>query len=169
MFQFRKAEIDLTPRDLDDLPFQLLHCVLRCHPGPARATPAGRAGDGHLHPQRIRQAHGIAERFLPAVAQVGALEGRRLGHVDAAGVELVEAGDAGGIHPFQVLPDAVKGDLAVHPVPPDVGPGRFGRVLEVFDQFRCAVGRRCREGGKQENEDCWIHNSNVNIFSIFAS
>ena len=121
--QRRQLHIHPAAFDVQRLPFELLHRVLRTHPGTAGAAPAGRAGHGHLHPQRVRQGNGKAEGFFPVVGEVRALEGCRLGHVDAAGVELVEAGYAHGIHPFEVFAYAVKRHFTVHPVPPDIGSG----------------------------------------------
>ena len=156
VLQFGKPDLDRPARDLDRLPFQFFHRIFGAHPGPARAAPAGCACHGHLHPQRIRQAHGIAERLLPVLGEIGALEGRRLGHVDAAGVELVEARDAHGVHPFQVLPDAVEAHFAVHPVPPDIGSGGPGRFPKGLDQAGCAIRRRLggafRRGRRQQGE-----------------
>ena len=142
----------LTTLHFQSLPFQLLHRILRTHPGAACAAPAGSRCDCHLQPQRISLLHRITECLLPGFGEIRALERRRLGHIHSPGIELVETGDAHGIHPFKVFLDAVKAHLAIHPVPPNVGPGGFGRILELLNQFVIAI-RRSRQHGQKHGKD----------------
>ncbi len=114
----------------DAAPHHLLLGVVLAYPGASGKAPAGGAGDSHLEVQRVGEVHGIAQGVLPTFAHKRQL----LLHDDVGGVAAVEeeeAGKADVVHPLQVLPDAVLGDVPVHPVPEDHRPRFVGRVGEL--------------------------------------
>ena len=150
--QFRQFQMNLASLHIHDLPFKFLHGILGRNPGTSGTTPAWGAGYSHLHAQRISEPHCISVGLLPAVGKIRPLERRRLRHVDATGVELVESGYAHGIHPLQVLLDTIQGHLTIHPVPPHIWPRRPRRVLELFDYSVIAI-RRSRQHGQKHCQD----------------
>ena len=132
--QFRQFQMKLASLHIHDLPFKFLHGILGRNPGASGTAPAGGAGDSHLHAQRIRKPHCISVGLLPAVGKIRPLERRRLRHVDAAGIELVESGYAHGIHPFKVFLYAFRRHFSIHPVPPYVRPRSALGLLETGNQ-----------------------------------
>ena len=114
-------------------PDVLLHRLGRGDPRAAALAPAGRAGDGHLQAEPVGQSGRELERILPGRGHVDEALGDDLGRVEP-GVEVLEAGDAGARHPFEVGFDAFLGDVAAHPVPPDARLGARGRRLESLRQ-----------------------------------
>ena len=119
-------------------PGEFFHAVFRGDPGTSGAAPTRCGGDADLHAQRIGQGNGIGEILFPCVAQVRRLgdDGRQALHHGAAGVKLVETGDANPVHPFQILADAVFGSVSVDPMPPDIGAGLAGRICKTVLIFR---------------------------------
>src|SRR5680860_700368 len=54
----------------------------------------------------------------------------------------LQPGDPGPFHPLQIFLDALFGNVAVHPMPPNPWFGLIGRVLELFQQHvsPCLLG-----------------------------
>ena len=60
----------------------------------------------------------------------------------------MEASEAYAVHPFKVFPDAVPGHVAPEPVPPDLGPGLLGRIVESGSELVDAGLLLSGAGGK---------------------
>src|ERR1700722_9315542 len=107
-------------------PDQLFHAVLRLDPRATSLAPPGRGGDRELQPELIRQLYRVAEGVLPPGCHIDQALLDDLRSLEGA-VEILQAAYADALHPFQILPDALFRDVAVHPVPPDTGSRGVGR------------------------------------------
>ena len=139
----------VMPPAFNDLgtPHKLLHRVLGLHPGGTGSAPARAARYRHLKPQGVSQFRGVSESVLPVVLHVDqALVHDLLGR--QCGVEVMEASEAYAVHPFKVFPDAVPGHVAPEPVPPDLGPGLLGRIVESGSELVDAGLLLSGAGGK---------------------
>jgi len=147
----------------------LLHGLGRGDPWPAALAPARRAGDGHLQSELVGQRRGILESIFPGRCHVDEALFNDLGRVESR-VEILEAGDAGPLHPFEVGLDARLGDVAAHPMPPDARLGARRRVLEApgqgvvgplgrEDQCRCQDNERGRQAEVSRARDRLSHGS----------
>jgi len=72
------------------------------------------------------------------------------------GIKGVEAADADAVHPVEIEIDALLGDVAVHPVPPDAGAGGVGWVEKALGKrVWCCRSLRGRGGcEEQEGDGC---------------
>ena len=117
-------------------PDEFLHALLGFYPRAAGVAPSGTTGSGYLHTERIGKGDGITEGILPFRRHVGEafLHHLRCGH---AGIEVVIAAYADTVHPFDILADAVFGDVAIHPVPPHARTSLLRWSLETLEQVLC--------------------------------
>ena len=121
-------------------PDKLFHRLVRLHPRSAGFAPPRRAGDSSLHPVALCLADAGFEYALPLVGHVGDPVVDDLGS-GQSGIEDMETSDSDAVHPFDVCHCAFHGHVAVHPVPPDPGPGIVRRRKKAFLQ---SAGGRSR-------------------------
>ena len=127
-------------------PRDLLHGIVGSDPGTARVAPAWRTGDGHRHAQRVGNVHGVAEAIFPLGRHVRDAVGHYLRRVQT-GIEDMDTGYSGAVHPLQVFLDAILGDIAVHPVPPHTRSRLLGRVGKLLLQVAlCHAACSCGQG-----------------------
>ena len=138
----------LAARDGRLAPDIFLHTLGGWDPGAAGFAPAGRAGDGHLEAEFVGKRGGVFEGVLPFRRHVGEALVDDLRRIEG-GVEDLDAAEADAMHPFEVKPDTLLGDVAVHPVPPDARAGtRRGRLKAAAQGIRGGLGGG--DGGKRE-------------------
>ncbi|MDZ7783900.1 MAG: hypothetical protein U5K56_13520 [Halioglobus sp.] len=127
-------------------PDQLLHRLLRAHPGAAGQTPAGGGEDAEFQTEPVRVPRRRAQCLAPFgrhIVHAALLEQRRF----QADVRGEQAADTRPGHPVQVRFDTLFGDVPVHPVPPDTRLRDRRRRLETALQRvrRPLAGREAPE------------------------
>ena len=123
-------------------PYILLHGLRGRNPGPPRLAPAGRAGDGLFKAQLVGEACGVFEGVFPLGGHVGEalVDNLRRGHLR---VEILEAAQAGSLHPLKIEFYALLRDVPIHPMPPDARLCRFRRIFKpAFKRIGILLGRK---------------------------
>jgi hypothetical protein len=135
--------------DPDFAPDVLFHGLRRSDPRSSAFAPSGRSGDSHFQVQPVGQRRGVPEGVLPLWRHEDEPLLDDLRSFEAR-VEVLEAGDARPLHPFEVGFDPFRGDVPVHPVPPDAWFRAVGRVLEAAGE---GVVRALRADDPRSHED----------------
>ena len=121
-------------------PNVFLHALRRRNPGPSRFAPAGRGGDCLFQSQLVRESRRVLEGILPLGRHVGKTFLHHLRRREGS-VKILEPAEADAMHPLQVELDALPGDVAVHPVPPNSRPRALGWILKTaFERIGRALG-----------------------------
>ena len=111
--------------------------------GPPDSLKPGGAGDGEFQAQLGGGFYGQLDGPAPIRGHVGDAGLDARGCMEG-GVEELYAAEAYAVHPLEVGTDAFFGDVAVHPVPPDVRTGGRRRIFEA-----CPPGRLADDGRRQ--------------------
>ena len=123
-----------------------LHRVRGGDPWSTRRRIAAAVREAHAHLPLGRLLDGELDRVEP----VRRVERERPRRNRAAGVEDRHAAQTHRRHRVEVRHDARARDVAVHPVPPHLGPGRIGRRAERRHEI---VSRR-RQHVRQNGDNC---------------
>ena len=110
-------------------PHQLLHRLRRRDPRASRLAPSRRARDGLLETETVGELRRVAKGLLPLGSHV---HQPLVDHLVApeCRIEALKASEADARHPLEIASNALLGDVAVHPMPPDARTRGRGRVLE---------------------------------------
>ena len=107
------------------------HRPFRRNPRATRARPTGAVVKARLQPQTIRFRKSKLRHFV----KLGRIVRHGTGRYPSTHIEKLKSGDTHRLHRFQVFRDARLRNIAVHPVPPRIGPRTLRRRLERFLQM----------------------------------
>ncbi len=114
-------------------PHIFLHPLRRRHPGTASLAPARRTRNRLFHSELIGEGGCVLESVLPFRRHVSQ---PMIDHLWSRqrGIKILEPSQADAVHPFQIELDALLGDVAIHPVPPNQWFCRIRRPPEALIQ-----------------------------------
>ena len=126
------------------------HRLFRSHPRSAGLAPAGRIEQADLDADARAFADGVFDESPPFR---GECLGLGIGGRAALAADDADErpADADAFHRLQILGDAIRADVAIHPIPITTRPGGFRRLGELRGQFVRRI-RAKRRAGKQAEQ-----------------
>ena len=126
-----------------EMPFHILHALLRLNPGPAGLAPARAVEQADFNPQLPGRLEGLVRNVPPLIGE----QRHRAVGIAFALVSDKRLVDAHPFHSFQVFHHAFLGNVVVHPIPVNGSLHRIRRRAETC--FQGLPGAVCTANGQQ--------------------